>query len=229
MNDLVGPDAGPAVSAAGLAFAYPNGEVLFSGLSVEVVAGSMLCVTGPSGAGKSTLLYCLAGVLPATGAVTLAGRPLPETPAGRASLRLQECGFIFQRGELLPELTVLENVALPLRLAGRPAGLSRDAARQAVRELGISDCADRRPQEISGGQAQRASVARALIHRPTVIFADEPTASLDTVSRDNVLVTLRGALTAGAAIICATHDPALITVADERLSLAVDAKDVSLR
>lgn len=221
-------DAGPAVSAAGLAFAYPNGQTLFDGLSFDVAAGSMLCVTGRSGVGKSTLLYCLAGVLPVAGQVLLAGQPLPGTASKRASLRLRTCGFIFQRGELLPELTVLENVALPLRLLGQSTGLGRDAARQALGGLGIVDCAERTPDEISGGQAQRASVARALIHRPAVIFADEPTASLDTASRDNVISTLRRALREGASIVCASHDPALIEMADDRLNLVNEADDVAL-
>lgn len=189
----------------------------------------MLCVTGRSGVGKSTLLYCLAGVLPATGTVTIAGQTVPPTPSERARLRLHTCGFIFQRGELLPELTVLENVALPLRLLGKSADQSRHAAREALIGLGIVDCADRTPDEISGGQAQRASVARALIHRPAVVFADEPTASLDMASRDNVLATLRHALDEGAAIVCASHDPALIGMADSRLDLVNEADDVALR
>ena len=219
-SDRVTSDVGPAVVAAGLTFAYPNGQALFKDLSLTVPAGSMLCVTGRSGAGKSTLLYCLAGVLRAGGSVTLMGRPLPASSSQRASLRLSQCGFIFQRGELLPELTVVENVALPLRLLGRSAGQAGVAAAAALADLEISECADRTPDEISGGQAQRASVARALIHRPPIVFADEPTASLDTVSRDNVMATLRKAVARGATVICATHDPALIAAADRHCEMA---------
>lgn len=209
----------PAVTAAGLAFAYPDGATLFEGLSFQLLAGRMLCVTGSSGVGKSTLLYCLAGVLRAVGEVTILGRSLPSGPSARASMRLRSCGFIFQRGELLPELSVLENVALPLRLLGQSSRGARETARTALDKLGIAECGDRAPDEISGGQAQRASVARALIHRPLVVFADEPTASLDASSRDNVITTLRSTVASGAVIICATHDAALIDAADHCLNL----------
>ena len=210
---------GPAVSAAGLTFAYPNGVDLMRDLTLTSDKGSLLCITGQSGAGKSTLLYCLAGVLPAQGDIRLMGELLASTPSARAAMRLTLCGFIFQRGELLPELSVIENVALPLRLAGASHRSARAAAMNALSKFSIDDCADRAPHEISGGQAQRASVARALIHRPPIVFADEPTASLDASSRDDVLAALRATVTDGAAVICATHDPALIEIADDIFEL----------
>jgi putative ABC transport system ATP-binding protein len=209
----------PAVVGVGLMFAYPSGPVLFADLSLSVRSGSMLCVTGRSGAGKSTLLYCLAGVLPAQGEISLMGQRLPAAPSARAAVRLSSCGFVFQRGELLPELSVLENVALPMRLVGRSRRSARVAAMDALTRLGIDDCAERTPDEISGGQAQRASVARALINRPPVLFTDEPTASLDPASRDGVLSALRAAVSDGAAVVCATHDSALLGIADDRLEL----------
>jgi putative ABC transport system ATP-binding protein len=180
---------------------------------------SLTCVTGPSGVGKSTLLYCLAGVLRAEGRIELMGRPLMSSPAQRATLRMAHCGFIFQRGELLPELSVVENVALPLRLRGIGRREASASALALLSQLGIRDCAEHAPDEISGGQAQRASVARALIHRPSIVFADEPTASLDATSRDGVLAALRLAITGGAAVVCATHDPALVAIADAELNL----------
>jgi putative ABC transport system ATP-binding protein len=208
-------NVGPVVTAVGLTFAYPNGHTLFSDINVEVAAGSLLCVTGPSGAGKSTLLYCLAGVLRAGGAVMLMGERLPESASQRAAVRLATCGFVFQRGELLPELSIVENVALPLRMIGRSRRDALQAAMSALSQLGVAECANRTPSEVSGGQAQRASVARALIHAPRIVFADEPTASLDSENRDVVIRHLKEAMNDGTTVICATHDPALISIADD--------------
>lgn len=210
---------GPSVSAEGLTFAYPNGPVLFVDVTLVAQPSSLTCVTGRSGAGKSTLLYCLAGVLQAEGHIELMGQPLTSSPAQRAAVRMAQCGFIFQRGELLPELSIVENVALPLRLVGQSRRQALDSALAWLSQLGIEDCAGRAPDEISGGQAQRASVARALIHGPRIVFADEPTASCDAASRDGVLQALRLAVAGGAAVLCATHDPALVGIADAELDL----------
>lgn len=210
----------PAVEAKGLTFAYPSGDRLFDGLDIKSDRRRFLCLTGASGVGKSTLLYCLAGVLrPAAGEVSLLGEQLPTSAAGRAAVRLRHCGFIFQRGELLPELTVLENVALPLQLSGIARAASLTAAAASLTRLGIGGCASRSPSEISGGQAQRASVARALVHAPSIVFADEPTASLDARSREVVIGLLHEVALAGAAVICATHDPTVIAMADDCLNL----------
>jgi putative ABC transport system ATP-binding protein len=161
----------------------------------------------------------LAGVLQAEGHIELMGQPLTSSPAQRAAVRMAQCGFIFQRGELLPELSIVENVALPLRLVGQSRRQALDSALAWLSQLGIEDCAGRAPDEISGGQAQRASVARALIHGPRIVFADEPTASCDAASRDGVLQALRLAVAGGAAVLCATHDPALVGIADAELDL----------
>jgi putative ABC transport system ATP-binding protein len=210
---------GPSVLAKKLTFAYPSGTVLFDRLEMAVPLGTLTVVTGRSGVGKSTLLYCLAGVLQADGYVELMGQQLTASPAQRATVRLTHCGFIFQRGELLPELSVVENVALPLRLTGVGRRDAHAAALSSMRQLGIEHCANRPPDEISGGQAQRASVARALINRPAIVFADEPTASLDASSRDDVLTALHQAVSSGTTIVCATHDPALVEIADATLDL----------
>lgn len=209
----------PVITARGLTFAYPHGAPLFGDLSIDVERGSLLCITGRSGVGKSTLLYCLGGVLECAGEVHLDGVLLSASASQRAAVRLKTCGFVFQRGELLPELTVVENVALPLRLAGTGRRPAREMAMIALEQFGMEACAEQLPQEISGGQAQRASVARALIHGPAVVLADEPTSSLDAASRDDVIAVLRSAAAQGAAVVCATHDPALMSAADAHLEM----------
>ena len=208
-----------AVRADGLSFGYVPGSPVLRDLNVAIPAASLTCVVGPSGAGKSTLLYCLAGVLDAEGNVSLLGTPLPSSPGARARIRLKSCGFVFQRGELLPELTIVENVGLPLRLLGVRRSESLARARARLEQFGIAACAEREVTAVSGGQAQRASVARALIHEPLIVFADEPTGSLDADSRDVVVRALLAAARRGACVIVATHDDAVRAAADQIIDL----------
>lgn len=212
MNDL-------AVQAERLTFSYAGGADVLRDLTIAAAPSTVTCVVGPSGVGKSTLLYALAGVLPAEGSVRLLGQTLPESASARARLRLRLCGFVFQRGELLAELTVAENVALPLRLLGVDRTEARKRAQRGLDHHGIGDCADRDPAEISSGQAQRASVARALIHKPPIVLADEPTGSLDAASRQVVIKALIDAARDGACVVVATHDPAVRAAADQVVEL----------
>lgn len=209
----------PSVVAEGVSFAYGAGASVFENLDFSAVAGHISVLTGPSGAGKSTLLYVLAGVLPAAGVVKLGDVELPVSARLRARIRLASVGFVFQRGEMLPELSLTDNVALPLLLIGERSDVSRRRANELLDSLGLASCAGRRSSEVSGGQAQRASVARALVHAPKYIFADEPTGSLDSESRDIVVGALQTAAAGGACVIVATHDQDLMRAANHRLTM----------
>nr|WP_230416495.1 ABC transporter ATP-binding protein [Micromonospora tarapacensis] len=187
------------------------------GASLRVYAGEVLALMGPSGSGKSTLLHCLAGIVtPDSGRVSYAGADLSAMPdTRRSALRRTEFGFVFQFGQLVPELTCRENVALPLRLAGVRR---REASRRAVEllaELEVADAADKRPGQVSGGQGQRVAVARALVTSPKVIFADEPTGALDSLNGERVMQLLvTAARQAGTAIVLVTHEPRVAAYSD---------------
>lgn len=181
-----------------------------------------MAITGQSGSGKSSLLYCLAGVLPvARGEVRFEGRSLGDLDDEELSeLRRERFGFVFQYGELLPELTVEENTALPLRLAGQRKKEALTAAGEVLGRLGLADLRERRPSQVSGGQSQRIAVARALVHRPAVVFADEPTGSLDSANAAAVLdefLTL--ARSQGTAVLLVTHDSQVAARADNRYTM----------
>ncbi|MFL5957014.1 MAG: ABC transporter ATP-binding protein [Solirubrobacterales bacterium] len=180
--------------------------------SSEVFPGARIAVMGPSGSGKSTLLHLMAGLdEPTLGSV--------EWPAigGRDDLRPGPVGTVFQGPSLLPPLTVAENVALPLLLAGRDERWAAVAARQALDRLGLAGLADKLPDEISGGQAQRVAVARALVGDPVLVVADEPTGQLDHANASAVVdVLLETASHTGAALVVATHDPAVSDRLPER-------------
>lgn len=178
------------------------------GISLDVPGGTSLALTGPSGCGKSTLLSLVAGLdRPDSGRVVVGDHELSGLPDGRrAELRRRELGLLFQVDNLLPFLTVRENVALSLALAGRPADDTR--CRDLLDRLGIGDQVDKLPDHLSGGQRQRVAVARALVHRPRVILADEPTGALDEVSSTAVIDLLLAAQQeTGATLVVVSHDP----------------------
>jgi putative ABC transport system ATP-binding protein len=179
------------------------------GADVAVGAGEVLAVMGPSGSGKSTLLHCLAGIIPPdAGQVLYDDRDLTAlSDVERSALRRSDFGFIFQFGQLVPELTCRENAALPLRLDGVGR---RDAERRALdwlERLEVADLAGKRPGEVSGGEGQRVAVARALVTEPRVVFADEPTGALDSLNGERVMQLLtRAARDAGTAVVLVTHE-----------------------
>jgi putative ABC transport system ATP-binding protein len=192
------------------------------GADLEVDGGEIVAVMGPSGSGKSTLLYVLAGILrPDRGEVYLGDRRLDTMgDAARSRLRLRAFGFVLQFGDLVPELSLRENVELPLRLVGVPKVEARRRAVSLLRELEVDEHAGRRPGQVSGGQAQRAAVARALVHGPRVLFADEPTGSLDSVAGELVLDALTGlARREGSTVVLVTHESRVAAYADRTLYL----------
>jgi putative ABC transport system ATP-binding protein len=192
------------------------------GADLDVDGGEIVAVMGPSGSGKSTLLYVLAGILrPDRGEVYLGDRRLDTMrDAARSRLRLRAFGFVLQFGDLVPELSLRENVELPLRLLGVPKVEARRRAVSLLRELEVDEHADRLPGQVSGGQAQRAAVARALVHGPRVLFADEPTGSLDSVAGELVLDALTGlARRDGSTVVLVTHESRVAAYADRTLYL----------
>jgi putative ABC transport system ATP-binding protein len=187
------------------------------GASLTVRAGEVLALMGPSGSGKSTLLHCLAGILtPESGQVAFDGGDLATmTDAARSELRRTAFGFVFQFGQLVPELTCLENVALPLRLCGARRREARAAAAGWLERLEVDDVAGKRPGQVSGGQSQRVAVARALVTRPRVIFADEPTGALDSLNGERVMRLFTGAAReTGAAVVLVTHEARVAAYSD---------------
>jgi putative ABC transport system ATP-binding protein len=214
----------PLVSLQDVRMEYragPQRVIALDGVSVDLEAGTFTAVMGPSGSGKSTLLHCAAGLeRPTAGDVQVDGvrfGDLDET--GLTLLRRERVGFVFQSFNLISSLTAAQNVALPLRLAGRRADDARVAA--ALAAVGLADRARHRPTELSGGQQQRVAIARAMVTRPAVVFADEPTGALDSRSSRQVLELLRALVDhEGQTVVMVTHDPSAAAVADQILLLA---------
>ena len=223
--------------ARGLEMSFGQTHAL-RGVDLDLLAGEVLAVTGPSGSGKSTLLHVMAGVLvPDAGSVSYHGGKSPGggatdvaediavniaalDEAARSRLRLNEFGFIFQFGQLLPDLSALDNVTIPLLLAGTPRRRALAQAREALGELGLSEHLDKRPTQLSGGQAQRAAVARALVTGPRILFADEPTGSLDSLAAERTMeVLLASVRSRGASLVIITHDARIAAYADREVTV----------
>lgn len=191
-----------------------------AGAEFTIRAGEVVAVMGPSGSGKSTLLHCLAGIVrPDSGAIRYDGRDVTAMTDGqRSALRRSDFGFVFQFGQLVPELTCLENVALPLRLNAVKRKEAEARAREWMERLEVADLAGKRPGEISGGQGQRIAVARALVIRPRVVFADEPTGALDSLNGERVMqMLIEAARTTDAAIVLVTHESRIAAYSDREI------------
>ncbi|MFF4171284.1 ABC transporter ATP-binding protein [Streptomyces sp. NPDC001744] len=209
----------PLLRATGLDKAYGPTPAL-TGADFSLRAGEVVAVMGPSGSGKSTLLHCLAGIVrPDAGTLTYDGRDLTAlSDSARSSLRRTDFGFVFQFGQLVPELTCVENVALPLRLNGEKRKAAEARALEWLARLEVDSVADKRPGEISGGQGQRAAVARALVTAPRVVFADEPTGALDSLNGERVMSLLTDASRdTGAAVVLVTHEARVAAYSDREI------------
>jgi putative ABC transport system ATP-binding protein len=218
-------NADPAVVVANdLTRRYGEGETAVDalrGVSLEIERGKLTAVMGPSGSGKSTLMHILAGLdKPTSGTVTIGGEEITSMNDNELTfLRRKHIGFVFQFYNLLPMLSAEENIKLPLSVAGAKA--EDGWFQELVAKIGIKDRLSHRPSELSGGQQQRVAVARSLVSKPTVVFADEPTGNLDSKSSSEILKLLRDSCdTYGQTIVMVTHDPRAAAIADRILYLA---------
>src|SRR3954447_10839551 len=211
------------VQASDVTRRYGEGDAAVDalrGVSIEFPAGAFTAIMGPSGSGKSTLMHILAGLdSPTSGTVLIDGQDITKMDDGELTqLRRDRIGFVFQFFNLVPVLNAEENMLLPLSIAGRRP--DRAWVDQLMETVGIADRRTHRPSELSGGQQQRVAVARALVSRPAVVFADEPTGNLDSKTSEEVLVLLRRAVDEyGQSVVMVTHDEQAASYADRRIEL----------
>lgn len=207
------------ISAKNIKKSYGKTEVLH-GVSLDVAQGEVLAIMGPSGSGKSTLLHSLAAIIPAdSGEIMFGGRNIAKFSDNKRSiLRRTAFGFVFQFSQLVPELTVIDNVALPLLLNGVSRNKAYTEAKKWLDEVGLKDKYDSTPGEISGGQAQRVAIARAMVVLPKILFADEPTGSLDSLNSEHVMeLFIKTAKEHGTTVIMVTHEPSIAAYADREI------------
>jgi putative ABC transport system ATP-binding protein len=211
--------SGPLVEAREVVLSFGATPAL-RGADIAVSRGEIVAVMGPSGSGKTTLLHCLAGILtPSSGEIRFAGERIDaRSETERSRLRRERFGFVFQFGQLVPELTVEENVALPLLLGGTRRGAAMGAAGDWLIRLGLAGLGKRRSGELSGGQAQRVALARGLVASPEVLFADEPTGSLDSLTGEHVMdLLVASAREQGTTVVLVTHEPRVAAYADREV------------
>ena len=223
-STLTRPITSPAIALRGVQKVYGKGDgavVALDGVDLDIPPGSFTAIMGPSGSGKSTFLHVAAGLdRPTSGTVALGGTDLARLSERKLTiLRRERIGFVFQAFNLMPSLTVTQNIGLPLRLHGRRA--RRSDVREVAARVGLEKRLRHRPAQLSGGQQQRVAIARALITRPEVVFADEPTGALDTRTGRAILALLREVVDAdGHTVVMVTHDPTAAAYADRVILLA---------
>lgn len=205
-----------------------DARLVVDGVSLGVERGEWLAIMGPSGCGKSTLLQMLGGLTtPSSGTVHVAGMSMSDcSESRRARLRRRHVGYVFQRYNLIDELRVVDDVSLPLRLNGISGRRARAEATQMLERLGLSHVAQARPSELSGGEQQRAAIARALVGRPDIVLADEPTGALDSGAAQHVIELITDASTRGQAVVMVTHDESVARAA-HRVIHMVDGRLVA--
>lgn len=207
------------ISAKNIKKTYGATEILH-GVSLDVKQGEVLAIMGPSGSGKSTLLHSLGAIIPVdSGEISFDGHNIAKFSDNKRSiLRRTAFGFVFQFSQLVPELTALDNVALPLLLNGVNRNKAYEEAKKWLNEVGLMDKYESTPSEISGGQAQRVAIARAMVLRPKILFADEPTGSLDSLNSEHIMeLFIKTAKDHGTTVIIVTHEPSIAAYADREI------------
>jgi putative ABC transport system ATP-binding protein len=213
----------PIVRASGVRKIYHGGTEVeaLKGIDLEVGRGEMLAVVGPSGSGKTTLLNCLSGLEKIdAGEIVIEGRELAKLDDDdRTAYRAKKMGFVFQAFNLLPVLTAVENVEIPLLLGGMRAKPARTRALEVLEQVGLGDRAEHRPDQLSGGEQQRVTIARSLVHAPAVVWADEPTGNLDSESTGAIMTLFDDLHRGGQTIVMVTHNPSVAARADRTIMM----------
>lgn len=221
MKETLNPTASPLIQAEGLSKVYPRGREqvrALEGVSFEIQRGELVAVVGPSGSGKTTLLNLLGCMdVPTSGTLRFRGRELQEfTERERTAFRRQEIGFVFQHFGLLPKLSVVENITLPLVFSRREPAHDVD---ELLERVGLTSRRHHRPSELSGGEMQRVAIARALVHGPALLLADEPTGNLDSATGESLIALLRELHSGGLTILIVTHNPSIAAMAQRCITL----------
>jgi putative ABC transport system ATP-binding protein len=214
---------GSIVVARGLRKVYRGGSEVeaLKGIDLDIARGELLAIIGPSGSGKTTLLNCLSGLEQIDGGEVLVdGKDLAElSDDDRTEYRAQSMGFVFQAFNLLPVLSAVENVEIPMLLLGEGSRQARTRALETLDQVGLAPRADHKPEQLSGGEQQRVAVARALVHRPAVVFADEPTGNLDSESTQSILDLFLRLNADGQTIVMVTHNPGVADAAGRTIAM----------
>ncbi len=210
------------IKAEGLTKTFNNKTKALRGADFKVKKGEAVAVMGPSGSGKSTLLHCMAGILKAdNGSVMFEGQDINKmTDKQRNKLRREKFGFVFQFSQLVPELTAWDNVALPLIIQGKSKKVAYEQAKKWLKKVEAEELAEKLPGQLSGGQAQRVAIARAMVIEPEILFADEPTGSLDSLSSEKIMTLFIDTVKeTNTTLIIITHEPNIAAYADREITV----------